>query len=132
MIRIYRIKTTNPTATDTNPFRYYGEYFDRETGTVYLRARYYDPVIERVISEDTHWNTNNSLYGDNPPKINNEKDRLGLNNYTYVPSIESIRQSGNLYAYGMNNPVMFSDSSGKFVITATMLYYGGLAFRWKE
>jgi uncharacterized protein RhaS with RHS repeats len=31
-------------ALDANPFRYCGEYFDRETGTIYLRARYYDPV----------------------------------------------------------------------------------------
>ena len=27
---------------DTNDFRYCGEYFDTETGTVYLRARYYN------------------------------------------------------------------------------------------
>ena len=27
-----------PDANDTNPFRYCGEYFDKETGTVYLRA----------------------------------------------------------------------------------------------
>ena len=35
----------NPSATDTNPFRYAGQYFDSETGTYYLRARYYDPGI---------------------------------------------------------------------------------------
>ncbi|WP_133051146.1 RHS repeat-associated core domain-containing protein, partial [Ruminiclostridium hungatei] len=28
---------------DTNLFRYCGEYFDKETGTIYLRARYYNP-----------------------------------------------------------------------------------------
>lgn len=33
---------------DTNVFRYCGEYFDAETGTVYLRARYYDPTIGQV------------------------------------------------------------------------------------
>ena len=37
---------------DTNPFRYCGEYFDKETGTIYLRARYYDPTIGRFGSED--------------------------------------------------------------------------------
>ena len=26
--------------TDMNPFRYCGEYFDTETGTIYLRARH--------------------------------------------------------------------------------------------
>ncbi len=28
--------------SDNNPFRYCGEYFDKETGTYYLRARYYN------------------------------------------------------------------------------------------
>ena len=37
---------------DTNPFRYCGEYFDKETETYYLRARYYSPGIGRFISED--------------------------------------------------------------------------------
>ena len=29
----------DPSTTDTNPFRYAGQYFDDETGTYYLRAR---------------------------------------------------------------------------------------------
>ncbi|MBP3505766.1 MAG: hypothetical protein J6K43_05115, partial [Lachnospiraceae bacterium] len=37
---------------DTNPFRYCGEYYDAETGFIYLRARYYAPEIGRFISED--------------------------------------------------------------------------------
>ena len=46
--------------SDTNPFRYAGEYLDKETGNIYLRARYYDPSIGRFISEDpikdgTNW-----------------------------------------------------------------------------
>ena len=43
-------KTEN--AADTNPFRYAGEYFDAETGQIYLRNRYYDPATGRFISED--------------------------------------------------------------------------------
>ncbi|MBE6912597.1 MAG: RHS repeat-associated core domain-containing protein [Ruminococcaceae bacterium] len=46
----------NHTETDwhdlDNPFRYSGEYYDEETGFIYLRARYYDPTIGRFISED--------------------------------------------------------------------------------
>ena len=38
--------------TDTYAFRYCGEYFDKETATVYLRARYYDPISGRFISRD--------------------------------------------------------------------------------
>jgi len=39
-------------AADTNPWRYCGEYFDKETGNIYLRARYYDPVLGRFTQED--------------------------------------------------------------------------------
>ena len=42
----------NPDSTDPNPFRYCGEYFDRETGTYYLRARYYSPETGRFTQED--------------------------------------------------------------------------------
>ena len=49
--------------SDPNPFRYCGEYFDVESGSYYLRARYYDPSIGRFTQEDP------------------EKD--GLNWYTY-------------------------------------------------
>lgn len=34
----------NPDANDTNYFRYTGQYFDFESGTYYLRARYYNPA----------------------------------------------------------------------------------------
>ena len=40
------------TDTSTNPFEYCGEYFDDETGLIYLRNRYYDPTIGRFITED--------------------------------------------------------------------------------
>ena len=76
---------TNPNAADDNQFRYCGEYFDKETGTIYLRARYYDPAIGRFITED-------SYSGD-------IKDPLSL----------------NLYMYGHNNPVMFVDQSGNVI-----------------
>ena len=39
-------------AEDANPFGYCGEYYDRETGMIYLRNRYYDPGTGRFISED--------------------------------------------------------------------------------
>ncbi len=37
---------------DTNPFRYSGEYWDSESGLIYLRARYYDSGVGGFISED--------------------------------------------------------------------------------
>ena len=42
----------NPSATDTNPFRYCAEYFDLETGQIYLRNRYYQPVTGRFTQLD--------------------------------------------------------------------------------
>ena len=37
----------SPSSGDTNPFRYCGEYFDSETKSIYLRARYYSPAVGR-------------------------------------------------------------------------------------
>ncbi|NJD04652.1 MAG: hypothetical protein FIA99_19105, partial [Ruminiclostridium sp.] len=54
---------------DTNVFRYSGEYFDRETGTIYLRARYYDPATSRMLSEDGY--------------TGDIRNPLSLNLYTY-------------------------------------------------
>ena len=42
----------NRDLSDENPFRYCGEYYDTETGLIYLRARYYDPNIGRFTSVD--------------------------------------------------------------------------------
>ena len=102
----------NPDDADTNPFRYCGEYYDTETGLYYLRARYYDPTVGRFTQEDTHWNTANMIYGDNPQKIHEREDALGLKTYSYAPQILSILQAGNLYVYGVNNPVRFVDPTG--------------------
>lgn len=44
----------DPDSRDENPFRYCGEYFDRETGEVYLRARYYRPETGRFLTRDTY------------------------------------------------------------------------------
>ena len=53
------------------------------------------------------------LYGDSPVKLNEHEDALGLNRYTLLPNIFAVRQSGNLYAYCMANPVGFLDRSGQ-------------------
>ncbi len=37
---------------DTNPFRYAGEQWDRETGSIYLRARFYSPGTGRFMTVD--------------------------------------------------------------------------------
>ena len=81
-------------------------------GTYYLRARYYAPTIGRFTQQDTHWTNANRIYGDNPQKTNEREDRLGIQTYAYVPQISAVMQSGNLYVYCMNDPVMYVDPNG--------------------
>ena len=86
----------NPNPQDENPFRYCGEYFDRETETYYLRARYYDPTIGRFTQQDSVW-----LMAREYPNGQKIVDPLSL----------------NLYVYCANNPIVYADSSGHAVET---------------
>ena len=45
-------KTLEANGDDKNPYRYCGEYYDDESGLIYLRARYYEPSMSRFINED--------------------------------------------------------------------------------
>ena len=117
----------DPDPEDANPWRYCGEYFDLSSGTYYLRARYYQPTTGRFLSEDTHWNPRNMIYGDNPAKWNERsggtQDYLGLNAYTYKPNIKAIMQAGNLYAYCINNPLMYIDYGGEALSLSTVHHW---------
>ena len=117
----------NPSGSDSNPYRYGGYYFDEETGSYYLLARNYLPIIGRFTQQDTHWNTYNMIYGDNPQKINERQDAQGLTAYTYVPQISAIMQRGNLYVYCVNSPVAYRDSTGEALINAVCAAIGALA-----
>ena len=74
---------------DTNPWRYRGEYFDVETGMVYLRARFMNPRTSRFITADPYWGV-----------------------HSMQNCVLSMRQAGNLFVYGLNNPLMFIDPLG--------------------
>ncbi len=67
-----------------NPIRYAGYYFDKETGLYYLRARYYNPDIKRFLTID--------------PDTGDQRDP----------------QSGNLYSYCGNNPIIKVDPTGEW------------------
>lgn len=100
---------SNIDPADTNPFRYCGEYFDSETGTYYLRARYCAPVVGRFITEDTLSSQRVKLaYGQEVD------DPLGLNMNTYCAA----------------NPVRYIDTDGHafmLVTGAIGLVAGGIS-----
>ena len=65
-----------------NALTYTGQQFDAETGLLYLRARYYDPVVGRFLSSDP------------------------------VTTKFSGTQVANRFSYVQNNPTMFVDPRG--------------------
>lgn len=67
----------------SQPFTYTGREWDKETGLYYYRARYYDPMDGRFISEDPI------------PLENRTQDQL------------------NSYTYAVNNPINFTDPNGQ-------------------
>ena len=77
-----------------NPYQYNAEYTDSSTGLQYLRARYYESSQGRFTTKDTY---------------------LGEIAYPL---------SRNLYTYCYNNPLNYTDPSGHFAITATLITLG--------
>ncbi len=69
-----------------NPFRYCGEYLDEETGNYYLRARYYDPSIQRFTQEDLYSIAYGAAWREHP------------------------------YGYSANNPIKFIDPTGHLIV----------------
>ena len=76
---------TEQIGTSENAFLYCGEYFDAETETYYLRARYYDPTSGRFTQQDA-W------------AFMDPSDPLSL----------------NLYTYCFSNPINLTDASGNW------------------
>ena len=83
---------------EVNPFRYRSYYYDSETGIYYLQSRYYDPVVGRFINADD----------------------------VQILGTSEIVLGYNLFAYCENNPVIYHDPDGYFVITTTMLICAGI------
>lgn len=78
-----------------NPFRYRGYYYDEESGMYYCNARYYVPEWCRWLSKD-------------------ESEYLDPN------TIDGL----NLYAYCLNNPIMYRDENGTFWTFLLILLVG--------
>ena len=84
------------------PFGFTGYQSDSVSGTWYAQAREYVPAHGRFVAQDTHWHIDNMVFGD-------ERERLQNG---FLPDAMAMRQSGNLYAYCMGNPVTFIDPAG--------------------
>ena len=80
-----------------NPFRYRGYFYDAETGFYYLNSRYYDPGTGRFVNGD-------GIIGANQD----------INAY-------------NLFAYCSNNPVNYSDPTGKNIFSAIGIAFASLS-----
>ena len=79
-------KLTASTGTLTNPFQYTGRDVDAESAINYYRARYYDPMTGRFLSEDPiRFAGGINFYAyvlDNPV---NKNDPMGENPFNYWP-----------------------------------------------
>ena len=77
----------NPDRKDENPFRYCGEYYDKETEEIYLRARYYQPVVGRFLIRDSY--------------TGEEDEPLRLHLYAYCGNdgVNSVDPSGHKYVH---------------------------------
>ena len=77
----------NPDSKDENPFRYCGEYYDKETEEIYLRVRYYEPEVGRFLTRDTYTGEED------------EPESLHLYAYCGNDSINFINPSGHRKVY---------------------------------
>ena len=82
----------NPSGSDSF-FMYTGKYYDSLTGLYYYNARFYDPAIQRFISEDSY-----SGQSDQP-------------------------QTQNRYSYAQNNPETYTDLTGHWIWFGGWLEY---------
>jgi RHS repeat-associated protein len=74
--------TAEGTLATINPLRYRSYYFDTESGLYYLQSRYYDPNTGRFINADALISTGQGVFGN------------------------------NMFAYCLNNPVLYVDYGG--------------------
>lgn len=92
------------TGTNTNSLQYTGREIDSETGFYYYRARYYDPVIGRFISEDPLGfgaGVNFYAYVDNNPV--NANDPSGLDPLSAIAKLGG--RLGNAATRALNEKI---------------------------
>ncbi|MCL2578165.1 MAG: PKD domain-containing protein [Defluviitaleaceae bacterium] len=71
--------------------------YDEIVGVYQTPARFYDASQRRFISPDSYWTHANRIYGTN----------------NFIPCLDSIVQANNLYSYTGNNPLRYTDPTGR-------------------
>ena len=75
---------------NTNPLRYRGYYYDKETGFYYLQSRYYDPIVKRFLNADSYSSTGQGFLGYNMFAYcgNNPSNALDENGESFLSLFE--------------------------------------------
>ena len=129
--------------TVENRFGFAGEILDAVTGQYYLRARFYNPVIARFLSEDTYYGDGLNLYAychNNPVGYVDPSGHEGLicsKKYGELKNKEaeggtlSEKERQQIYEYeqnqkksngaGSDSKTSYGKSSGKYDTTADFL-----------
>ena len=102
-----------PEKKDENPYRYCGEYYDKETEEVYLRARYYEPSVGRFITRDTYTGESN--------------EPLSLHLYTYCANdgVNMVDPSGHWSKLAKYAGFHVDFDGSPYVYAPKNLYFGG-------
>ena len=119
----------SPDSSDTNPFRYCGEYYDSETESIYLRARYYNMGTGRFISEDPIKDGLNwyAYCGGNPVMFWDPSGLEYNSLRTLVKSTADALGCGyEIKTDDKNNKVTVTIGAGTYDISGTF-YYDGTA-----
>jgi RHS repeat-associated protein len=104
-----------------NPFLFAGRQYDAETGLYYMRARYYDPVVGRFMSQDPLDLPGLLVIGQSPQHEQALLPRAAAwalrgRNLGLIPGLPGAAQRApqrlNAYAYAVNNPLLATDPSG--------------------
>jgi RHS repeat-associated protein len=80
----------NQVGSSENEFGFTGHEMDEESGLIYMKARYYDPVLGQFLNEDSFEGSLKT-----PPSLNK-------------------------YLYAAGNPVIYVDANGNFFILGNM------------